>query len=370
MARRLIRSSRGQEVDPLKIFPRITAWWTAHATALHRVYAGILALWIAVIIAAVATGFATSWTHPLSDARLAGLQTELEHVTSDQPYLEFEAERLDPAQRVLHGFLRFWTPSTPRAQRTLVPPAAIRSGQDVELEVGAPIVPSSEFCTALCYGLIYRKSIKLQTIKNEEQPHERNDLSFPLDIPLKGSPDDYPQDAYRLDMVLIYTFPPSIQLPQPPPSTTELPFDPGRIEESVAISSGNKLTTYGGNEVIRSISLSFGRQWQYSFYIYVLATVPLLFDFLFLHVVFSRLGTRDSSLLDAMVALILTTLAILPLRLVLVPADIEGLTRVDLLLGLGLVLTLATAGWRYIHGIVHDSAAGGGTSEPGDPTDA
>jgi hypothetical protein len=46
-------------------------------------------------------------------------------------------------------------------------------------------------------------------------------------------------------------------------------------------------------------------------------------------------------------ALIVAILAVLPLRAVLVPAEIAGLTRVDLVLGIGLVLIVGVAVGKY-----------------------
>ncbi len=44
-------------------------------------------------------------------------------------------------------------------------------------------------------------------------------------------------------------------------------------------------------------------------------------------------------------------LSVLPLRVVLVPSDISGLTRVDLVLGFGLVSIVAVAAGKYVYEI-------------------
>jgi hypothetical protein len=78
-------------------------------------------------------------------------------------------------------------------------------------------------------------------------------------------------------------------------------------------------------------------------YVWSIASVPLLFALLFLHMLFINRSSRQVPLLDFMVALSATSLAVLPLRAVLVPAEIGGLTRVDTLLGVG-IASLVTLG--------------------------
>lgn len=80
---------------------------------------------------------------------------------------------------------------------------------------------------------------------------------------------------------------------------------------------------------------------------YVVALVPLAFALLFLHLLFINPTTRMIPLSDFLMALAGTVLAVLPLRVVLVPAEIEGLTRVDTLLGVGLLTLTALGLARY-----------------------
>ncbi len=81
-----------------------------------------------------------------------------------------------------------------------------------------------------------------------------------------------------------------------------------------------------------SFHVSLERKTLTAWYVYSVALIPLIFGLLFLHLLFFSASTSRKRCSRVHQALIVAILAVLPLRAVLVPADIEGLTRVDLVL--------------------------------------
>jgi hypothetical protein len=94
--------------------------------------------------------------------------------------------------------------------------------------------------------------------------------------------------------------------------------------------------------------LTFKRPGATITYIYVAALVPLILALIFLHLLFFSRHAESRRVEEYMEALIVTVVAVLPLRLVLVPAELSGLTRVDLVLGLGLFSIVAIAVIKYV----------------------
>ena len=97
----------------------------------------------------------------------------------------------------------------------------------------------------------------------------------------------------------------------------------------------------------RGILATFTRKGPEQRFIESVALVPILFALVFLHLLFLHPRLRQLGLEQFLMPMIAAILAILPSRLVLVPSDIEGLTRVDVVLGLGLVATVAVAVTKY-----------------------
>jgi amino acid permease len=96
------------------------------------------------------------------------------------------------------------------------------------------------------------------------------------------------------------------------------------------------------------LDVTVARKAPEQWFIEAVALVPVIFALLFLHLLFLHPRYRGLGLETFLVPLIAAILAILPLRLVLVPSNIEGLTRVDVALGAGLVLTVAVALAKYL----------------------
>jgi hypothetical protein len=86
----------------------------------------------------------------------------------------------------------------------------------------------------------------------------------------------------------------------------------------------------------------------YQLYTYALAGVPIAFAVLFADLFVLTRRFRPSDIQDFLVAALGGIFTVLPLRLILVPSDIPGLSRIDLILGLGVVLLLLACIGRYV----------------------
>lgn len=93
--------------------------------------------------------------------------------------------------------------------------------------------------------------------------------------------------------------------------------------------------------------LKIYRPWPTKVYVYTLASVPIVVGVLFCAVVLRSHRRQPVRLSEFMVGVFTATLAILPLRLVLVPGNIPQLTRVDYMLGVGFALIVAAGLLRY-----------------------
>jgi hypothetical protein len=90
------------------------------------------------------------------------------------------------------------------------------------------------------------------------------------------------------------------------------------------------------------------RKGSVKWYIYAMASVPLVFAVIILNAFFVVEGTgKDDKTRLPIFEALAVTLAVLPLRLVLVPPEILELTRVDLILGFAITFTLFLLSAKY-----------------------
>lgn len=85
-------------------------------------------------------------------------------------------------------------------------------------------------------------------------------------------------------------------------------------------------------------------------YTYLIGIIPILFGLVLAHMRFSPHGRERSQSPDFLIGAVVGTLAVLPLRQILVPAELRGLTRLDFLLGLGVgtVVGIALLGYGIL----------------------
>ena len=172
-----------------------------------------------------------------------------------------------------------------------------------------------------------------------------NDQSIPLqqqvDLPLTGwSSTSYPNDWYAFEGI-IYT---SVDAPLGLSSNATFPVTALTIGDDLL---DQHVTTF--TEAKRHnlpIAVIVERDATTVAYVYAMSLVPVGFALLLLHQLFLRRGERVVG--DTLAAIVAAVLTVLGIRQVLVPPFIDGITRVDLILGVGLALVLCLAFTRYV----------------------
>ncbi len=170
-----------------------------------------------------------------------------------------------------------------------------------------------------------------------------------ISFPVSGAVTSFPQDRYTTSVIA------AVGLPDPIVYRTggqDLRFIPVRLVATEDASLGDYDITYyiyGNWSPSSSPSLQIRitrSDWSRAF-IYGMALVPLFVALVLAHLVWLR-ATKIDTMLGLLFGAVLT---ILPLRAVLVPAEIGSATLIDSLLGseLMLLLLVGVAGyWRYI----------------------
>jgi hypothetical protein len=92
------------------------------------------------------------------------------------------------------------------------------------------------------------------------------------------------------------------------------------------------------------------RDWRIVLFVLMLSTTPLLFAYLFMHLLF--FVDNPGQLREFLAALAAAILAVLPLRSVLVPTDVDGVTIVDIWLAIGLVALVCVGFGKYAHEVL------------------
>jgi hypothetical protein len=179
-------------------------------------------------------------------------------------------------------------------------------------------------------------------------------------LPLAGAQQRYPFDWYsgRLTVAVRAEYPTkhvsagqleSVEAFDPQPFELEL-VNSKRVAPFVQSATADKRTT------MPVTAARIGLQWQREdvtrFYVVIIALVPLILGLLFLVVLFSsHLSGRRAIGTEAIAGIATVLLGILPIRLVLVPAEISSLTLLDYWLGLEIALLAAVpcfAVWRAL----------------------
>src|SRR5687767_7752891 len=91
--------------------------------------------------------------------------------------------------------------------------------------------------------------------------------------------------------------------------------------------------TIEGAEPNRQLLFAAVRHQATWVFAYAMAIIPLAIAALLLHILFLARPGRDEPVTHLLLNVAAAMIAVLPLRQVLVPQEITGLTRVDLLLG-------------------------------------
>jgi hypothetical protein len=169
-----------------------------------------------------------------------------------------------------------------------------------------------------------------------------------LNVPVFGQQNMYPSDWYFYNGFVSLSIPPPFSLHRLKgnfefniPVETKVGLGIGMNGERLIVQqSPSRKNPYTDN-----VAFEILRDTQTRTYTYAMACVPIIFSAVLFHWFFWR-GKRESirsSILEALAA----SLAVLPLRVVLVPPEVPGLTRIDLILGFALAITLAVFVFKY-----------------------
>jgi hypothetical protein len=180
-----------------------------------------------------------------------------------------------------------------------------------------------------------------------------------FNIPLLWNPEEFPNDIVYTAMAVDVLLPAGITAlggQTGVDGSTSLP-----AQMAINMTVGNQL----GGQVIHvawSNQLSYiliRRDTMSILFIYSVALVPLLLFALLAHliVVTRKEPTTATDLISWIIAVAATSLTVLPLRAVLVPANISSMTRLDFLLGLELLLLISLVVYRYWTFVIRRLAA-------------
>lgn len=341
----------------------------------HRFFATILALGILALIASTISLVVNSAVRtPAASATatlphgsktldvtgfLASFISHKGHLTSavqaalERPYITFIAESLAPSQNQLSGTLEVILPPG-------LPPLMTDNGKSVFYNCSASCIIYPRYAndditvkiavngTGVNYEHFYLIPLKDFSAGSTLGLHD-----YSVTLPLKGYAGWYPQDSYTGDITVALSLPSNAWGPN---------LDTGPHAQVHAVAGGTVANDYNvrvaptpssfqsiESNARDTFSVTISRDWYNQFFVYTVACIPVLFALLFFHLLFFAGGGHGigRSFEHFTEALVVSVLSVLPLRVVLVPGDISGLTRVDLVLGVGLVLIVAVAAGKY-----------------------
>ncbi len=189
-------------------------------------------------------------------------------------------------------------------------------------------------------------------------------FSAPIELPVATRAQSYPSDWYWLRGALIEVeVPPPLGLAtpgaEPRGETTRLPLTDADVFVATGVGMAGKTATFHGGlwrsrnfypssnsaEWLPYFGVEINRDRATIMLSYAVALMPLAFGVILFHLSFLSGARRLSPSFSLEVAAAM--LAVLPLRQVLVPAEISGLTMVDFLLGVELSVIVGLAVVRY-----------------------
>lgn len=281
-------------------------------------------------------------------------QRDLEY---NSPSLSLTTERLDPGLRRLSGFFTLDEPG-----------GVLRHVFDTKTNKAVFTCPTSSDYDCVLKKQFADRKVVIDVVTASSRTGRETEIvkpisfqdafnlnysilgttEIPFDIPIAGSPDLYPQDRYSLD-IFYYMFLPDAYRDNDKKYPNRYTFDTGTLGANAEVVA-QPLCSHGvcrkGQEGL-GFHVAVKRSIQTQMYTYAVALIPFIFAVIFFHLMFLSADLEQRRFEEFTEALIVAVLSVLPLRVVLVPAEITGLTRIDLILGLGLVLIVTVAVGKY-----------------------
>jgi hypothetical protein len=271
------------------------------------------------------------------------LLTQLEH-----PYISFIADAFAPSDDKLTGTLEVIIPPG-------FPPfirykgAQAFPGAVLNPRFANDAITASMLVTGSGANFEQQESIAFKNINSASQFGVHD---YPVTIPLKGYAGWYPQDKYTANVSLAVTLPAGMTPSLDTGGYAQVHSVQGGTvanDWNVSVTPAPKSFQQIVSNADDTFQIALSRDWYNQFFVYTVALIPMLFALLFFHLLFFAGGGHGigRSFEHFTEALVVSVLSVLPLRVVLVPGDISGLTRVDLVLGVGLVLIVTVAAGKY-----------------------
>jgi hypothetical protein len=173
-----------------------------------------------------------------------------------------------------------------------------------------------------------------------------------IPLPLDGKPDSYPFDWFSFSGYAELELPPPVEVPSSMKMKDANP-DHHVLDAGLHLLTAPKV---GDFRIRRELSfrpapigpnliMGITRERSTQRFVIMVLCVPVLFAALFFTLVLRSHRDGAQGLRDLLIGMIGATVALLPIRQVLVPDDIDGLTIVDWWLGSVILLFLAVALW-------------------------
>jgi hypothetical protein len=246
------------------------------------------------------------------------------------------------------------------SDRTLVPLAAVPYKVWAHLPVGIQITQCGYFITAVGTCGASQVTIplgQLVTYSGAGAASRASNVPAPVALSVFGWPNRFPSDTYQFVTFPQITLPDRVVLATSAaggfenhrsvvPTTVALFGDPGLGDHTLTLYKG-----MSGHHLF--IDLIIGRPLAYRVTVYAVALLPLLLGVVVVHASARLTATKRTSGpvfdLGVIAGLIAAMLAILPLRAVLVPTDLNvaGLTLLDYILVLDVLFIAAFVFFQY-----------------------
>jgi hypothetical protein len=202
---------------------------------------------------------------------------------------------------------------------------------------------------------------------NGEHKLEGPQTLRPFDLPLASDPGQYPFDSYVSSAAL------SLGAPEGPrearyvyctsqfcsgavPARFQIFKEPSLAGFAVAV--GTRAARFHNRDRQTVLTVRLARPAATKLYVMVLAILPLVFALLLL-IAFVRRPAGADIRGEVIAGIAATLLAVLPIRLVLVPSELTGLTLIDYLLGLEMAVLTGLACFVVWRGLTSRADAAG-----------
>jgi hypothetical protein len=187
---------------------------------------------------------------------------------------------------------------------------------------------------------------------NEDPYYRYYEATIPFDIEAIGDPGLYPNDRYLIDLTAWFFTPDGVNYGKPDKYSIEsrIPFDIGVSLSPNMAGKVAKVYARGANLVVdnyKYIGFEIYRDQSSQTYIYGMSVIPILLTLLLFHRLFFNKRLRGKPEDNLLLEVAAVFLAILPLRSVLVPPEIETTTRVDYILAFSVTLLVSILLVRY-----------------------